>query len=344
MRMSGSFGAAAVIVLLAGSTCASFGFQTATASDTAPPSQSALADSGKPFPQPSISPTSIPILSIAVEVQSTHSRLRRIRLELDKAVRLPDVEKRLEVLAGALQRIHPALAAGDISQVEQLANFSQELRRFRLQIEDLQKDLIPRSRTLEDRREELRKMEWHLAGHLSVVVSAAGGGGCIQRTHPFHSERDRRCDEQDSEPPTVLLTIQNRVLEKRIAVEDLLAQTEDAIDQSRARLLTLDSEPLWRMRGFAESGISATDSMGNAYSHRVLPLLDYLRDNKSRLWAHLLISLLLLWLLIAVSRESRKWLKQAGGEDKTEQVLRHPVAATLVLSILLSIIFYPMPP
>ena len=261
MRMSSSFGVLAAIVLLAGSTCASFGFQAATASDTASPSQSALADSGKPIPQPSILPTPIPIVSIAVEVQSTHSRLRRIRLELDKAVRLPDVERRLEVLAGALQRIRPALAAGDISQVEQLANFRQELRRLKVQIEDLQKDLIPRSRTLEDRREELRKMErlWQVTFQSLLQQEADGvSRELIRSTQNEIADTLNRTRSLRQ----ILLTMQNRVLEKRIVVEDLLAQADDAIDQSRARLLTLDSEPLWKMRGFAESGISAADSWG----------------------------------------------------------------------------------
>ena len=55
---------------------------------------------------------------------------------------------------------------------------------------------------------------------------------------------------------------------------------------------------------------------------------------------------LIIAFMAAHHRESGKpkMAELVGGADETEQVLRHPVAATLVLSILLSVIFYPNAP
>jgi potassium-dependent mechanosensitive channel len=340
MKLSSSFGVLVVIVLLAGSTCASVGSQAAVPPATAPAPQSAAATAALP---PSASPAPIQAANIALEAQSTHSRLRRIRLELDKAVRLSDVESRLDALTSSLQRIHPELEAGDITRAEQLINFRQELRRFKLQLEDLQKDLTPRSRVLEGRREELHKMEllWDVTLQSLSQQEAEGTSRELIR-YTQNEIADVESSIRTYRP--VLLTIQNRLLEKRIAVDDLLAQTDDAIDQSRARLLTLDREPLWRVRTFPESRISVADSIRSLYSLRALPLFEYLKDNKSRLWVHLLVSLLLLWLLTAVSREGQKWLEQESGQDRTDHILRHPLAATLVLTLLLSVIIYPEAP
>ena len=352
MRISASCGVPAVIVLLSRLTFALPCSQAGTAPGIASPSQGAPANAPAqgapttaPAPAPQIPalPEPIAAANIAFEAEATNFRLRLIRRDLDKAVMLSDVEKRLADLTAPLKRLRPALEAGDIFHAEELANFRQDLRRYRLQLKALQDELAPRSRALEDQRDELRKMDllWRVTFQSLSQQEALRQSQEITRstqqeiTDTISLLRSRR---------PVLLLIQNQISERLIVVEDLLSRTDDAINESIARLLSLDSEPLYRAIGFTKTRLSLAESIRTFYARRALPLFEYVKDSKWRLWTHLLISLLIVWLFHAVSRGSRKWLGQAGRDGGTEQILRHPLAAALVLSLLQSFNMYPNAP
>ena len=142
----------------------------------------------------------------------------------------------------------------------------------------------------------------------------------------------------------VLLTMQDRVSEKQIAVNGFLARANNAIDESRFRLLSADSTPLWQVDWAKASRASFTESVRSFYSVRALPLFRYLKEYKSRLWMHLLLLALLVWLFTALSRGSREWMSPESRDGNADQVVRHPYAAALVISLLLSFSIYPNAP
>ncbi len=336
------FGVLMIAVALWRSTCAFSWAQSATPQRSTIPFQSAPSAAPGPTVETKALQTAIPAANIASEAEAANLRLRHIRLDLDEAVKLSGVERQLDVLTVSLQRIRPALETEDNLRVEELFNFRQELARFGLVLKDLQNELIPRSRVLEERREELGGMEllWK-----ATLRSLSGQEVPASSRELIHSTQ-RRIDETITLLRTdrpVLLTIQNRVSEQRILVSTLLAQANDALERSRARLLTAESDPLWTALHSAEVSASVAESIRLSYSRRAL-LLDYLKDNKWRLWAHLFVSAFLIWFLTVVSRGSRKWLMQTREDQASEEVLRHPLEGALVVSLLLSFIVYPNAP
>ncbi len=285
-------------------------------------------------------PTPIPAVSIASEVQAANFRLRRIALELDKAVELSDVERQLEVLAASLEQIRPVLESGDKLQNEELFNFRQELTQLSFRLDELQQQLAPRSRVLEERREELLKMAvlWIVTYQSLAGQEAPGSSRDLIRS------TQKRIDETLAVIRTyrpVLLTIQDRVSEQRITADVLLARTNDAIDELRRRLLSIDTAPLWRAVRSAKAWTPGAESFRQSYLRRARPLFDYVKDNQWRLWLHLAISSLLIWFLIVVSRGGRDLQTR---DDRKSAVLRHPIAAALVVSLLLSFRVYPNAP
>ena len=325
MRNRTWFSALSAIVLLIPFMCAFLWAQAAT-------------------PQNTSSPAPAPVLAanLASEAEEANLRLRQIKLDLDKAVALSDIERQLAVLGKSLQRIRPVLESAETLQEEELFNFRQELARFSLCLKQFQQDLVPRSRVLEEGRQELRSMEllWKItADSLSVQEAPDSSRDLVGATR-------KRIDETIAlvriyRP--VLLTMQNSISEKLIAVDALLARINDAIDGIKRRLFTIDAQPLWRAVR-SETGSSAADLIPHFNVSHAQPLLDYIKENKSRFLLHLVITSFLFWLLTAVSRSSRKWLKTTGTTSDLNEVLHHPLAAALVVSLLLSFSIYPNPP
>ncbi len=342
MRTAYRFGALAAIVLLSRLTFAFPCPQAGSPDGKASAPLGAPANAPGPVPGTPASPQPIAAANIATEAEAANFRLRRIRRELDNEVKVSAEEIRLKALSDALQRIRPALESGDVLRNEELANYLQDLRRFRVALEELQTVLMPRSRVLEQRREELKNMEllWGVTLQSLPQQEAHAPRELILATQKQIS--DTATVIRTYRP--VLLTLQTRISQKRILVDDLLTQTNDAIDESRAKLFTADSEPLWRLARTAQTSESFVESARKFYLQRGVLLFEYLQERAWRVLVHLLILLLLIWLLTGVSRRNRKWLDQGGAGGETGTVLHHPVSAALVLSVLLSLQIYPNAP
>lgn len=335
-------GVPAIIFLISGWTGVFSMSQTGTSPDPAQASRGAAIAALQQSVQTAKLPAPISVANIASEVGGANVKLRRMKLDLDVAVKLPTVERELAVVKALLQRIQPVLESGNTPPEEELFDFRQELTRSNLRLKQLQDELIPRSRVLEGHREELGRMErlWK-ATHLSLSLQEAPSS-----SKDLVLSTQRRIDELGAVIRAyrpVLLTIQDGISEQRITADELLARTNDAIDRLRRQLFTMDSEPLWRAGRSGEAGSSA-ELIRRLYSSRVLPLFDYMKDNKRLFYLHLLLALFLVWLLAAISRGSWKWLGPAGENRGSGKVLRHPLAAALVISLLLSFSIYPNPP
>lgn len=332
-----------VIVLLLRLTCAFSWAQAETPPGPTPPTQNKPSAAPVPTVQKPALPAPISAASIAYEVEAASLRLRRIKIDLDTAGKSSAIQEQLAVLTTSLKRIRPELESGNILQQEELFDSQQELARFSLRLKQLQDELVPKSWVLEQRREELRRMEllWNVT-YQSLSVQEAPGS-----SRELVLATQKRIGEMITLIQTyrpVLLTIQDQISEPRIAVQLLLTLTNEAIEKSKRRLFILDSEPLWKAVRSVEVGTSVAESIRHSYLSRLLPLFDYMKETKWRILLHLLVSSLLVWLLAIVSRGSRKWLKQTGEKRELGKVLSHPMEAGLVISLLLSFTIYPNAP
>ncbi len=343
--MKATFGVLTASVLLSLSTCAiSWAQAKIPPSPTTPPSQNAASAAPARAGQTTALPAAIPAAGLAFEAERANSRLRQIRMDLDAAVKLSDVDKQqLEVLTASLQRIRPALEGGGTLEPEELFNFRQDLARLTLRLKELQNSLVPQSRALEERREELIGMELLWKVTFQSMSGQEAPGSSRDLVLSTRQQIEETMKEMRTARPA-LLTIQDRVSEQCIAGDLLLARINDAIAESRTRLFTNDREPLWRAFQPGPDRVSVAESFRNFYFRRTRPLVEYVKENRWRVWLHLLISSFLVWLLKELSRGNREWLKQTDEDRKSGEILRHPLAAALVVSLLLSFSVYPNAP
>ena len=125
----------------------------------------------------------------------------------------------------------------------------------------------------------------------------------------------------------------------RIATE--LESLAAAQDQLRRDLLRLDSPPLWKSLT-ASGNIGAVERGGLATA--VPEIVWFVRGNATRLLIHLLVTALLI-LIALTGRETVRSAAESSdqlGEQYT--ILRRPVAATLLLSITVLMMLYPLAP
>ena len=293
---------------------------------------------------PTASPAPIPVAGIASEAQGAVLRLRRIEREVDAAVKVSDLEERdLAAITRSLKRIRIELETSDSHQNEELINIRQRLAGTKTRLMQLQSELSPRSRLLEERGGELAVMEsaWKATSRSLSGKEVPGSSRALIRS------TQRRIDQISSllrRSRPVLLTAQNRASEQQIAVDLMLEEVDGVIDAARSRLFDFESEPLWRAVRSNQLRVELADSIRKSYSGRIVPLIDYMKENKRQLWMHLFVSLLLIWLLTVASRGIRTWVQPTGFDNAPERVLFHPVAAGLVVSLLLAFGFYPYAP
>jgi small-conductance mechanosensitive channel len=280
---------------------------------------------------------------IAFEAEAASVRVRRIRLEATGALNLAGVDKRVEELAGSLRRFRPLLESTETAPLDELLNLRQELRRLSFQLRKLQDNLTPKSRTVEAQREELLKMEQLWRNTLAALSLQETPPETRQLVIAVQSDIQSVLKMIATSRPS-LLTLQGRISEHRIALGKLEVQTESGISEAKARLLSINSEPLWKAVATATISSSMIKSYRDFYQRRALPLSDYLRDEKLRPWVHLLIFVLLSLLFSTVSKKSREWFDSQDDGGNAAQVLRRPVAAAALLSLLLSFYVYPNAP
>jgi potassium-dependent mechanosensitive channel len=288
-------------------------------------------------------PGPIPVSMIAVEAESASIRVRRIEHEIGKALRVEGMQDRLNVLADSLRRFRPLIESGATAHLDELLNLRQETKRLSVQLLKLQSGLTPRSQEVEARWKELLQMEnlWRI-----TYASLAGQEippATRDLTFAIHNQIKAALDKIAALRPS-LLALQVQISAQRITMDRIRMQTDAAISETKARLFTVDSEPIWKAIASARFSVSLMQSWRGLYQRRALPLFDYLKENKPLLWAHLLIFGLLALALGAVSRKSREWVSPQEEGYYAGQLLGHPVTAALLLSLLLSLKLYPNAP
>jgi potassium-dependent mechanosensitive channel len=280
---------------------------------------------------------------LAPEAEWANARVHQIENEIDKMVRISNVQAQLAAYADSLQRFRLLLESGGLGHLDEMLNLRQEMKRLSLRLTRMQGELTPRLQIIEARREELIKLQtlW------SMTIAKLDLQGIPPFTRELAAQVQRQVQKAQNRieaARTALLTLQGQISAQNVAANNLRAQTDIAIDEAKGRLFTLDQEPLWKALASATFSASMTESAQGFYYRRALPLVDYLRSNTERLGVHLMLSALLIFLLMAVSRKSRTWAGSQAGDTDGEQALSHPVASAIVLSLLLSFQLYPNAP
>lgn len=300
-----------------------------------------------PEPTPVLTPGPEPL-----EAAEIAERAAATRVMLQRGRSQADVSGELEQIAGDFER--------GTQQLEMLTEDAE--RRLAIQgpasvIEETERDWI---------RLLARIDRWLLSlkGHASRFDGELRG---------FESERElwqltREGARERELPPPVLQeiedtvaaidsaagevrTIRDRVLElqaeiskTRVTAEEMLDRLREETARRRRVVLGVDSPPLWR--AFEVPGVdgSFSQQLRAMWRKNSGSIRSYVVEEKAGLLRHLLFLLALVGLLVVARGKAQLWVQQDRSLERTLGVLERPLAAALIVAILLRDLFHPEAP
>ena len=134
------------------------------------------------------------------------------------------------------------------------------------------------------------------------------------------------------------LALQGRLSDWRAIVVDQQRLIEQEFVRIRADLFHPDHSPLWL--GFEAPAASDFMAAREGWLKEWAAVRAFLEARQGRVWAHFMLLLALAVAFFMVSR-SQDWTRQDNDQSRPLEVLRHPLAAALVLTILAGRGFYP---
>jgi len=144
--------------------------------------------------------------------------------------------------------------------------------------------------------------------------------------------------------------IQKRITEMVLNVDEMITEIELAELQIQKDYFIFDSEPIWKSRDIGFKTIDSTKTNTIALTNQIFAkiqlnkdqLKDFLSLNSK---TAILQGLFLLLLLAGFIRVGSKWKEEARESDNQVEkqlkiILRHPISATIVVGLLISVFFY----
>jgi small-conductance mechanosensitive channel len=298
-----------------------------------------------PSPTPTPAPTPIPASEIPIRAVETRTLVRTSQS------RLPTAEGM------------EAVAAGFATDREEAAELAEETRqRLAIEgpaaaIEETQRAWTRLSGRLDRRLQELQSQAAEIATYLRDLSAERE---VWQLTRDAARELDlpqevrQEIDEilaflEVAEGEARAARDRTLVLQARVsrAVEvagDLLAEQREEVARRRRGVVRLDSPPLWRALGTAGVGGAAAEQLADMWRRSVSDIRRYVREEQSRLLRHAALGGLTLILLLWLRRRAHAW---SGGDTslgRTIRVLERPLAAALVVILLLQDVLHPDAP
>ncbi len=141
-----------------------------------------------------------------------------------------------------------------------------------------------------------------------------------------------------------VLELQARISKTRVAAEEILVRQREEIARRRRVVLGVDSPPLWR--AFTVPGVDGSPSqqLTAMWRKNAESIRSYMVEQASKLLRHLLFLLALVALLMVARGKAQLWVQQDRSLERTVGVLERPLAAALIVSILLRDLFHPEAP
>lgn len=128
-----------------------------------------------------------------------------------------------------------------------------------------------------------------------------------------------------------------------LSYDQMIGLIEERAKETRSRLLSLDSPPLWSAIRSEEERPPALEEVYETWRTSFAATVDYLRNYPDRLVLQVVIFLILLLVMLAVRRRAREWGESAG-PGLASKVLERPYSQALLIALLASILIHPLAP
>ena len=288
-------------------------------------------------------PTSTPIpLSIVVEkVEAVRSTLEKITSHLGEDPEIDAIGSQAEALRKQLYdfTIHTEKIIAKDDTLDTLQGLLSDLRGMCEPVDGWTRALAARSAAIEADAKMLIELEKVWTQTLQAVVDGGAPQDVVDSVRQI-CDRIATIRAQQDKWMRKTLSLQNRVAEISATGDDMSQRLAQAGVYAARRMLKRDAMPLWSPLAWECSG-SIEAGVGSA-EHRLTHVAQYMSFHKRGIAGHMVVVLVLFVLFSVTKRAFTDW---GGIDDPTAMaVVRVPLAAAYVLSILSMVAFYPSPP
>jgi small-conductance mechanosensitive channel len=317
-----------------------WGGGNAAPSEASPPTGAAHAEKETAY----YAPDEIP--EAAAE---TAKRLDEMQKELEPPGDIREIEAALPDFLQATRKIHRDVTRHDLTQqdVKQLRQWYEESMRYRRQLETYAEKLGQQIDRYNAMLESLQRMLTQWQASLANATGQNAPRAIIQRTR----ETIRRIETTQKRIKSLydrMLTRVDRISEESRRYETLTTDLEEALAKRGMELLTLDHPPIFE--SLQKSGLHPS-----VWMHESVKAARYIleqtrlfyRSHLAAFYAHMGTTLLLALLLFYLHVRHRRGKLFVVHDEKVRSsilFIEHPVAATVLLAILIVPLFYPERP
>ena len=143
---------------------------------------------------------------------------------------------------------------------------------------------------------------------------------------------------------TRILTLQDKVADQDAPIKASIELINKSRSEALNHLLKQDSPPIWSAAARQGADIETANAGQESLDNQLTALSAYAQRQSEKIALHVGAFALLLAALILIRRQVRIWVKEEPELAATTKVFDMPVPAAVLLSLLLSVWFYPQAP
>jgi len=280
-------------------------------------------------------PKSLSVTDIPREAETTGSEIRRLVAalrpgELVRSIteQLPELESELSNLAMQIEHQPPEQLS-----LRRLVRLENDAARLRRRLERWQKSLDDKATAQQAGLDSLREIVdlWRMTRE---GLSDDEAGGAVMDRVDRLLDRVEQAERETGAHLAQVLVVEERVLGHLGRVRESLVQIGEARERAGSALISPEQPPLWRLFSEAPPRSSVRDA-ADGLTDLQTELSRFLENNRGRVAVHLLLAAGLFVMIIRLHRGSRKRVEQDPAYERASRVLGRPVAATLLVSLLL---------
>lgn len=291
-------------------------------------------------------PRAIRASDIPTSAEQTNARLRQIRERIDEpdlsvagiAKLVPDFTSQLQMLADDPASRDPQGQSG-----RRLESLRQQWQQIRAALEGAQAGLAERSQSLKAARDTLDQIRaiWKATAEAAPEQALPRAAmdqvdSVLAAIEELQGQLQARLD--------FVLTLQTRIAQQLIDVNDQLARLEAARKEARLQRFTPEAPPIWRASSGTGPDGSLVTLIRASWNEETANLGRYARDNPQRLLLHLAILVAMLVATIGLRRRGPKGSQEDEVLAAFTHITARPVSAAILLTVLVTRLVHPLAP
>ena len=311
-----------------------------TCAAQAPSGDSAAAE------QKPAAPAQVALADVASESEAALSAISNIEAAATANSNIDAIERELPVL-----RREVAARAKELKRLLASHSSIDSLRAQEASWTALRKPWLAWEQQLTDRAQELNALGSNLSrlqeiwGNTQAAAKADGTTPrpTLERIADVVNEA-QRVSMVLGRTWTRILTLQDKVADQDAPIKASIELINRSRTEALNHLLKQDSPPIWSAAARQDTEVAAGDAGQESLRDQLTALSAYAERQSEKIGLHVGVFMLLLVVLVLIRRQVRVWVKEEPELAATTKVFDMPVSAALLLSLLLSVWFYPQAP